>query len=85
MSFDTYPDAQPLTPEEYHELQIDNDWAHLIIEIDGKFYNDENIYHCAECDAPFAEKASLDDDGHCQLCADDLAAEAKHQRQERPW
>ena len=85
MAFDTYPDAQNLTPEEYRELQMNNDWAHLITEIDGKFYNDEDLYHCVECSEPFAEKALLDDDGHCELCADDLAAEADHQRQERPW
>jgi len=85
MSFDTYPDAEPLTPEEYAELNADKEWAHLITEIDGKFYSDEDLYHCAECSEPFAEKASLDDDGHCELCADDLAAEADHQRQERPW
>jgi hypothetical protein len=85
MTYETFPDAQPLDPEEYHELQMNNDWAHLIIEIDGKFYSDEDLYKCAECSEPFAEKASLDDDGHCQLCADDLAAEAKHQQQERPW
>jgi formylmethanofuran dehydrogenase subunit E len=64
---------------------MNNDWAHLIIEIDGKFYNDEDLYKCAECSEPFAEKASINDDCHCQLCADDLAAENKHQQQERPW
>ena len=85
MTFETYPDAEPLTPEAYAELNADKEWAHLITEIEGKFYNDEDLYHCAECDEPFIEYALTDDDGHCQLCADDLAAEAKHQQQERPW
>jgi hypothetical protein len=85
MTFETFPDAQPLDPQEYAELNANDDWKHLITEIDGKFYSDEDLYKCAECSEPFAEKASLDDDGHCHLCADDLAAEAKHQQQERPW
>lgn len=77
--------AEPLTPDEHHELKMNKDWAHLIIEIDGKFYNDDDLWHCAECEEPFFDKTSLDDDDNCQLCADDLAAEAKHQQQERPW
>jgi len=85
MAFETFPDAQPLTPEEYHELQMNNDWAHLITEIDGKFYNDEDLYKCVECSEPFAEKVNINDDGHCELCAQDLIDEADHQRQERPW
>lgn len=85
MTYETFPDAEPLTPEEYAELNADQEWAHLITEIDGKFYNDEDLWHCVECSEPFIETASINDDGHCELCAQDLIDEATHQRQERPW
>ncbi len=85
MAYETFPDAQPLDPEEYAELNANDDWKHLITEIDGKYYNEEDLYRCDECDDTFIEHALLNDDGHCQLCADDLAAESKHQQQERPW
>jgi hypothetical protein len=85
MTYETFPDAEPLDPEAYAELNADADWKHLITEIDGQFYNDEDLWHCVECSEPFVEKASLDDNGHCALCAQDIADEATHQRQERPW
>lgn len=85
MTFETFPDAQPLDPEEYAELNANEDWKHLITEIDGKFYSEDDLYRCDNCDDTFTEHALLNDDGHCALCAADLAAEAKHQQQERPW
>lgn len=84
MTYETFPDAEPLDPEAYAELNADENWKHLITEIDGKFYNEEDLYRCEECDDTFIEHALLIE-GHCQLCADDLAAEAKHQQQERLW
>lgn len=85
MAYETFPDAQPLDPEEYATLNANEDWKHLITEIDGKFYNGEDLWNCVECDDTFIEHALLNDDGHCALCADDLAAEARHQKQERHW
>ena len=84
MAYETFPDAEPLTPEEYAELNAEKEWAHLITEIDGKFYNDDDLWHCVECFEPSAERALLID-GYCALCAQDIADEATHQRQERPW
>lgn len=82
MTYETFPDAQPLDPDEYAELNANENWKHLITEIDGKFYNADDLWHCEECEAPFPERALLDDLSHCELCAQDIAENDRHIRQE---
>ena len=79
------PIAEPLDPEEYAELNTNENWKHLITEIDGKFYNAENLYNCQSCDASFIDIAELDDIGNCELCAADLQLESDHIKSERLW
>lgn len=39
------PEAQPLTAEQVQELR-DEDLGELLVELDGKTYNSEDLYHC---------------------------------------
>ncbi|QXN72345.1 hypothetical protein RCSIMONEHASTD_16 [Rhodobacter phage RcSimone-Hastad] len=66
-----HPQAQPLTAEEVQELK-DEDLSELLVELDGKTYNDEDLYHCGGDDCSFktADYHDLDDDGLCEECAE---------------
>lgn len=64
--------AQPLTAEEAQELR-DEGLSELPVEIDGKTYNDEDLYHCdgfKECGFRTPDYHELDDDGLCEACAE---------------
>ena len=66
------PEAQPLTAEEVQELK-DEDLSELLVELDGKTYNDEDLYHCdnfKECGFRTPDYHDLDDDGLCEACAE---------------
>jgi hypothetical protein len=85
MQWYSTPIAEELDPEELAELNANEEWKHLITEIDGKFYNAETLYNCQSCDASFIDTAELDDIGNCELCAADLALESDHIKSERLW
>lgn len=67
-----HPQAQPLSAEEVQEFK-DEGWTELLVELDGKTYNDEDLYHCdnhKECGFKTADYHDLDEDGLCEECAE---------------
>lgn len=67
-----HPQAQPLTAEQVQEFK-DEGSAELLVELDGKTYSDEDLYHCdnfKECGFRTPDYHDLDDDGLCEACAE---------------
>lgn len=65
--------AQPLTAEEVQEMK-DEGLQELLVELDGKTYNDEDLYRCdgfEQCKFRTPDPSDLDDDGLCEGCAED--------------
>lgn len=64
--------AQPLDEQSIKELK-DEGLEELLVTIDGKTYNDEDLYHCdnhKECGFKTPDYHDLDDDGLCEACAE---------------
>lgn len=66
-----HPQAQPLSAEEIQELK-DEDQSELLVELDGKIFNSEDLYYCDGDDCGFktADYHDLDDDKLCPECAE---------------
>ena len=69
--------AKPLTPEEAAELAEEG----LVVQIDGKPYNKEDLHRCSECRGHFVYASDLDCYGECEDCASE-SREAEDSRAE---
>lgn len=64
-------EADPLTEAEIAEF-IDENLAYLFVDIKGKTYNRDDLWHCDACDTPHTERRDLDDHMHCEACAHEI-------------
>jgi len=65
---------EPLDDEEVAEFEA----ANLVVVIDGKPYNREDLYSCDVCELVTPDPADIDENGLCEHCAEEARKEAKH-------
>lgn len=66
-------EAQPLTTESITEFREEG-LSELLVELEGKTYNDEDLYHCnnyKECGFRAIKPHDLNGDGLCEVCEED--------------
>ena len=65
-------EAQPLTAESLTEFREEG-LSELLVELEGKTYNDEDLYHCdnyKECGFRTSSYHDLND-GLCEVCVEE--------------
>ena len=59
--------TKPLTDEEIQDFKND-ELDYLLVEINGKIYNDEDLHRCAWCGFKTIDRFDLNDNMLCKDC-----------------
>ena len=76
--------AEPIDNEEFGDL-VEAGFDDLLIIIDGELYNLEDLHGCDCCEVVFADRADLDADSLCQVCAEEARLEREEVQSLRRW
>jgi len=71
-------EAKPLDKEKLCEMFLDPELSDLIVEVDHKLYNVEDLDSCNGCELLAINRLEFNDEGLCDWCAQEAEAEAKH-------
>ena len=74
-------EAKLLDKEALCEMWLDPELSNLIVELDYKLYNVEDLDSCGGCGLLAVNRLEFNDDGFCEWCAGEAEAEAKHLQQ----